>query len=37
VGSAISQNAIHVAVLLLLSGVLALALLHWREKGIQTH
>ena len=37
VGYAISQNAIHVALLLLLSGVVALALLHWREQGFKVH
>ena len=35
IGYAISQNAIHVALFLLLSGVLALGLLHWREKQIK--
>jgi amino acid transporter len=34
IGYAISQNAIHVALLLLLSGVVALLVLHWREKQI---
>jgi APA family basic amino acid/polyamine antiporter len=34
IGYAISQNAIHVALLLLLSGVVALVVLHWREKQI---
>ena len=34
IGYAISQNAIHVALFLLLSGVLALGVLHWREKQI---
>ena len=34
VGYAISQNAIHVALLLLLSGVAALVVLHWREKQV---
>ena len=34
IGYAISQNAIHVALLLLLSGVVALVALHWREKKI---
>jgi len=34
IGYAISQNAIHVALLLLLSGVAALVVLHWREKQI---
>ena len=34
IGYAISQNAIHVALLLLLSGVVALVALHWREKQI---
>ena len=32
VGYAISQSAIHVALFLLLSGVLALGVLHWRER-----
>ena len=36
IGYAISQNAIHVALFLLLSGVLALGLLHWREKQIKS-
>ena len=35
IGYAISQNAIHVALLLLLSGVAALVVLHWREKQIK--
>ena len=34
IGYAISQNAIHVALFLLLSGVAALVMLHWREKQI---
>jgi amino acid transporter len=34
IGYAISQNAIHVALFLLLSGVAALVVLHWREKQI---
>ncbi len=37
IGYAISQNAIHVALFLLLSGVAALAVLHWREKQIKAH
>ncbi len=37
IGYAISQNAIHVALFLLLSGVAALVVLHWREKQIKAH
>ncbi|NBY06761.1 MAG: amino acid permease, partial [Betaproteobacteria bacterium] len=32
IGYAMSQNAIHVSVLLLFSGSVVLAFIHWREK-----